>query len=55
MRAGILFTGLQEYGARYKALFLPQGWDHPPTELVARRLDEVLALVRGLLPIGQSG
>ncbi len=55
MRAGILFTGLQEYGARYKALFLPAGWDHPPTEHVARRLDEVLVLVRRLLPVTRAG
>ena len=55
MRAGILFTGLQEYGERYKALFLPASWDHPPAEHVAARLDEVLSLVRRLLPLGASG
>ncbi len=51
MRAGILFTGLQEYGARYRALFLPDGWDRPATDHVADRLDRVLDLVRDILPI----
>ena len=34
MRAGILYTGLQEYGARYRELFLPKEWNRPPTEHV---------------------
>lgn len=55
LRAGILFTGLQEYGARYRALFLPAGWDHPPTEHVVDRLEDVLAVVRRLLPVGPGG
>ncbi len=50
LRAGILFTGLNHYGARYKALFLPGNWDRPATPHVARRLDEVLTLVREILP-----
>jgi len=49
-RAGILYTGLNRYGARYKALFLPDGWDRPVTPHVASRLDEVLDQVRSLLP-----
>lgn len=55
MRAGILFTGLHEYGARYKALFLPEGWDRPATDHVADRLEDVLSLVRTLLPSGPGG
>jgi FMN hydrolase / 5-amino-6-(5-phospho-D-ribitylamino)uracil phosphatase len=54
MRAGILFTGLQDYGARYKALFLPDGWDRPDTPYSAARLEEVLGLVRKILPPGSS-
>ncbi len=50
-RAGILFTGLQEYGERYRRLFLPEGWAHPPSEHVARRLEEVGSVVRELLPV----
>jgi HAD superfamily hydrolase (TIGR01549 family) len=49
-RAGILFTGLNHYGARYKALFLPPSWDRPPTPHVAERLDQVLGQIRDLLP-----
>lgn len=55
MRGGILFTGLQDYGARYKALFLPEGWDRPSTEYVADRLDRVRELVRRLLPPARGG
>ena len=50
-RAGILFTGLQQYGARYKALFLPDGWDRPATDHVADRFDRVLDLIRRILPV----
>jgi HAD superfamily hydrolase (TIGR01549 family) len=49
-RAGILFTGLHSYGARYQSLFLPPAWNRPATEYEVRRLDEVLRLVRKLLP-----
>ena len=49
-RAGILFTGLHSYGARYQALFLPAGWNQPPAEYEVGRLEEVLRLVRRLLP-----
>ncbi len=53
-RAGILFTGLREYGERYRRLFLPDGWADPPSEHVARRLEEVGTLVRQLLPPGEG-
>lgn len=49
-RAAILFTGLHEYGARYKSLFLPEDWDRPKAPYRAARLDEVPAIVRTLLP-----
>jgi HAD superfamily hydrolase (TIGR01549 family) len=49
-RAGILFTGLQAYGARYQALFLPPGWHRPATEYEVPDLDKVAPLVRRLLP-----
>jgi FMN phosphatase YigB (HAD superfamily) len=54
-RAGILFTGLNRYGEKYKSLFLPPSWDRPPTPHVAARLDEVLAQVRSLLPGDPTG
>ncbi len=50
LRAGILFTGLQNYGARYKQLFLPDGWDRPATDHVAARLEDVGRIVREVLP-----
>lgn len=31
LRAGVLYTGLQRYGARYRQLFLPEGWSEPTT------------------------
>jgi FMN phosphatase YigB (HAD superfamily) len=52
LRAGILFTGLHRYGAKYKALFLPDSWDRPETPYVVTRLDEVLPQIRALLPNG---
>jgi FMN phosphatase YigB (HAD superfamily) len=32
LRAGVLYTGLQEYGSRYRALFLPPGWESPESQ-----------------------
>jgi len=54
-RAGILYTGLHRYGARYKSLFLPSDWDRPATVHEVRRLDEVAGLVRSILPTGLGG
>jgi HAD superfamily hydrolase (TIGR01549 family) len=31
LRAGVLYTGLQRYGQRYRELFLPPGWAEPVT------------------------
>lgn len=49
MRAGILYTGLQSYGARYQALFLPPGWASPAAEFRIRRLEELPDLAGRLL------
>jgi FMN phosphatase YigB (HAD superfamily) len=50
LRGGILFTGLQRYGERYRQLFLPNGWDAPKTPFRTDRLETVPDLVRQLLP-----
>jgi len=54
LRAGILFTGLQEYGEKYRALFFgrPARPDRP--ELEVSRLELVPALVRRLLPLPRA-
>jgi len=46
--AGILFTGLQRYGHRYHAMFLPPGWESPPTDYRVGRLEELPAMVDGI-------
>lgn len=53
-RAGILYTGLHEYGARYKSLFLPPDWDRPDTPYQAARLDQVPEIVQTVLPLSDS-
>lgn len=52
LRGAILFTGLQDYGERYRALFLPPGWAEPRAEVRATTLAEVVPIVRRLLPPG---
>jgi len=48
-RAGVLFTGLQEYGERYRALFA-SSWGQPVrADHEVARLNEVRPLVRELL------
>lgn len=54
LRAGILFTGLQQYGARYQALFLPPGWSAPPSEYRLDSLEGLPALVDRLLGPARS-
>ncbi len=49
-RTGILFTGLHAYGERYKELFLAHGWDQPPADHRAERLEQVGEIVRTVLP-----
>jgi FMN phosphatase YigB (HAD superfamily) len=50
LRGSVLYTGLQSYGARYKALFLPPDWDRPPTQFRAASWEEIPQIVRTLLP-----
>ncbi len=50
-RAEILFTGLHEYGERYRELFLAKGQDRPTAEHRAERLEQVGRIVRSLLPV----
>ena len=47
-RAGVLFTGLQEYGKRYRELFLPPGWATPKTPYRVRRWEQVPGVLRTL-------
>ena len=49
MRAGVLFTGLQRYGAKYHSLFLPPDWASPSAQYRIERLDELPALAERLL------
>jgi len=49
-RTAVLFTGLHEYGARYLQLFMSRGWDRPPSDHTAARLDEVARIIRRELP-----
>ncbi len=49
LRASVLFTGLQEYGARYHALFLPPGWDSPDADHRIDQLGQLPALAERLL------
>jgi HAD superfamily hydrolase (TIGR01549 family) len=49
-RAGILFTGLQEYGERYRALFASTAQRIPPADHQVTRLEEIGPIVRELLP-----
>lgn len=49
-RAGVLFTGLQEYGERYRALFASTARPVDPGTPRVSRLEEIGPLVRELLP-----
>lgn len=40
-RASILYTGLQRYGKRYHALFLPPEWSDPPADYRVSELEEI--------------
>jgi HAD superfamily hydrolase (TIGR01549 family) len=51
MRAGVLFTGLRDYGPRYRALHLTHQVAHVEADVEVRRLDEVREVARRLLPI----
>jgi len=47
-RAGILYTGLQHYGKKYRQLFLPEGWSNPSTPYRFRDWSELPGLLAGL-------
>jgi len=49
MKAGILFTGLQTYGAQYQTLFLPPGWANPSAEYRIQTLAALPELVERIL------
>jgi len=51
-RASILFTGLHEYGERYRALFASFGHRVIAPDRRAERLEEVGPIIRELLPPG---
>jgi len=55
LRAGVLYTGLQRYGRRYRELFLPEGWSEPVTPYRAASWVEVPGVVRSLVPGQRSG
>jgi HAD superfamily hydrolase (TIGR01509 family) len=48
LRAGVLYTGLQRYGARYRSLFLPEGWSDPATPYRFSNWGELPALLARL-------
>jgi HAD superfamily hydrolase (TIGR01549 family) len=56
LRGAVLFTGLQEYGERYRELFLPHGWADPRAKHRVSRLADVVPIVHRLLPLdGAAG
>jgi HAD superfamily hydrolase (TIGR01509 family) len=48
LRAGVLYTGLQHYGRRYRELFLPQGWADPATPYRVQSWPELPELLASL-------
>lgn len=48
LRAGVLYTGLQHYGRRYRELFLPKGWAEPATPYRVGSWPELPGLLRSL-------
>jgi len=49
LRAGILYTGLQHYGAKYRRLFLPEGWSQPETPYRFGSWPELPGVLRTIL------
>ena len=49
LRAGILYTGLQRYGHRYRELFLPAGWSEPETPYRVDRWSELPGVLQTIL------
>ena len=54
LRAGVLYTGLARYGARYHQLFLPPDWASPPADFTIQRLEELPPLAARLLDGGAT-
>ncbi len=52
LRAGVLYTGLQHYGQRYRRLFLPEGWSNPATPYRVATWPELPAVVDALVRRG---
>ncbi len=48
LRAGVLYTGLQEYGSRYRSLFLPHGWENPDADYRVARWPELPGVLANL-------
>ena len=48
LRAGVLYTGLQHYGQRYRELFLPRGWAEPATPYRVQSWPELPELLASL-------
>jgi FMN phosphatase YigB (HAD superfamily) len=55
MAGGVLFTGLQRYGERYRELFLPPDWHLPDGEYRAQTLREVVPIIHRLVDPGAGG
>lgn len=49
LRAGVLYTGLQHYGRRYRELFLPAGWSEPTTPFRFENWPELPRLLGSIL------
>jgi FMN phosphatase YigB (HAD superfamily) len=54
LRAGVLFTGLSNYGSSYRKLFLGPSKGPPEARYRVERLDEVPELADRLLPATRS-
>ena len=48
LRAGVLYTGLQQYGRRYRELFLPRDWSEPATPYRLRSWPELPELLASI-------
>jgi FMN phosphatase YigB (HAD superfamily) len=53
LRAGVLYTGLQHYGRRYRELFLPQGWSEPTTPYRFGSWPELPGVLESILAPGR--
>jgi FMN phosphatase YigB (HAD superfamily) len=49
LRAGVLYTGLQHYGRKYRELFLPPGWSEPTAAYRVGSWPELPGVLRTIL------